>query len=233
MNITVNKRLAQSKGARKARLKQGYVPGAIYGKGVEPVLIEVPARAVADVLLTATALNTVLDLKIEGESGKHSVLIDNLERDRLTRGFIHVGFHQVKKGDKVTAQIPLNFLGTPRDVALNGALLEQFLDHITVHAEPANLPAHIDVDVSGLKLGDVLSVADLLHPAGVEFTTADDIAVAAVHASSVAQEVLAADEATAEHLAEIGTVPHGEDAVTELRADADQNSDTVTGTASV
>ena len=108
----------------------------------------------------------------------------------------------------MTAQIPLHFLGTPRDVELNGALLEQFLDHITVHAEPANLPAHIDVDVSKLRLGDVLSVADLPRTPGVDFTTSDEIAVAAVHASSVAAEVQATEDA----------LPHGEDAVVEMRS---------------
>ena len=111
MNITVTKRTAQSKGARKARLKQGLIPGAIYGKGVEPVLVEVPARAVADVLLTDTALNTVLDMTITGETGTHSVLIDNLERDRISRGFLHVGFHQVKKGRQSDRANPPAFSG--------------------------------------------------------------------------------------------------------------------------
>ncbi len=222
MDITVLPRPARTKGERKARLRQGFVPGAIYGRGLEPTLVEVPARAVADVLLTATGMNTVLKLTIQGAKAKHSVLIDNLERDPITRGFLNVGFHQVKKGDKVHAQIPIILSGVPRDVALNGALLEQTLDSMDVTAEPGDLPAHLDVDVSGMKTGDVIRVADLPHDPKVAFTTPEEVAIVAVHVSTTAQQVEEA-EATAEEALS------GQDAVTELRADSDAGSDSLTG----
>ncbi len=219
MNITVTKREITSKGARKTRLRQGFVPGAIYGKGLEPLLIEVPSKAIADALLAETGLNTMIDLTIQGDSKKHKVIIDNLERDPITRDFRNVGFHQVKRGDKVTAHIPIHLVGTPSDVTLNGALLEQTLETITVHAEPANLPPHLDLDVSGMKIGDVLRVSDLPSNSKVEYAIPMDAPVASVHISTTAQEVAEADEA----------IP-SDDQVTDLRADADANSDSVTGT---
>ncbi len=222
MNITATKREGQTKGERKKRLRQGFVPGAVYGKGLTPLPIEVSAKSVADVLLAESGMNTVIDLTITGDAAPHSVLIDNLERDPITRGFLNVGFHQVKKGDKVTAQIPIQLIGTPPDVTLNGALLEQTLENITVHAQPADLPPHLDVDVSQMKVGDVLRVADLPHNPKVEFTQAEDAAIASVHVSTTAQQVEEAEEA----------MPTGPDAVVEMRADADRDSDTVTGTAS-
>jgi large subunit ribosomal protein L25 len=222
MDITVLPRPARTKGARKARLRQGFVPGAIYGRGLEPTLVEVPARSVADVLMAETGMNTVLSLTIQGESAKHSVLIDNLERDPITRGFLNVGFHQVKKGDKVHAQIPIVLNGTPRDVALNGALLEQTLESMEVTAEPGDLPAHLGVDVSGLKIGDVIRVADLPHNPKVTFTTHEEVAIASVHVSTTAQQVEEAAAVAEEALS-------GEDAVTELRADSDSSSDSLTG----
>ena len=211
---------------RRSRLRQGFVPGAIYGRGLEPTLVEVSARAVADVLLAETGLNTVLSLTIQGEGAQHSVLIDNLERDPITRGFLNVGFHQVKKGDKVHAQIPIVLSGVPTDVALNGALLEQTLESMDVTAEPSDLPAHLDVDVSGLKIGDVIRVADLPHDPKVTFTTHEEVAIVAVHVSTTAQQV-EADEATAPVSEEALSGP---DAVTELRASSDPDSDSVTGT---
>lgn len=223
MDITVTSRPARTKGERKKRLRQGLVPGAIYGRGVEPTLVEVPARTIADVLTTETGLNTVISLTVQGHAKKHTVLIDNLERDRITRGFLNVGFHQIQKGDKVHAQVPLTLVGTPEDVALNGALLEQMLESIDVHAQPGDLPTHLDVDVSQLKIGDVLRVADLPHSPKVEFTTNEDIAIAAVHISKTAQQVEDAGALSEEALT-------GQDAVTELRADADQASDSITGT---
>lgn len=226
MNITATKRGPQSKGERKKRLKQGLIPGAIYGKGLEPVNIEVPARAIAAVLTAKSGLNTIIDLTIQGEAKKHSVMVDNLERDAITRSFQAVGFHQVKKGDKVTAQIPIQLVGSPSAVATGEAVLEHTLETITVHAQPADLPVHLDVDVSHLNIGDVLHVSDLPHNPKLEFTTADTTAIAALHYSRTAAAIEEADVIAAE------AEPTGVDAVTELRADSDSTTDSVTGTAS-
>lgn len=226
MNITATKRGAQSKGERKKRLRQGFVPGAVYGKGLEPLLIEVPAKAIAEVLTAETGMNTMIDLAIQGDTKKHTVLVDNLERNPITRSFQAVGFHQVKKGDKVTAQIPIQLIGTPADVTSGVAVLEQTMETITVHAEPSNLPPHLDVDVSHLNPGDVLHVSDLPHNPKLEFTAGESAAIAAVHYSRTAQAVEEADETAA------AAEPTGADAVTELRGDADPNSDSVTGAAS-
>jgi len=228
MQMTVNRRAKQTKAERARRLRQGFVPGAVYGKGIEPFLVEVPARGIANVLIAETGMNTMIDLSVSGDAATHSVLIDNLERNPLTRGFISVGFHQVRRGDKVTAQVPVQLVGTPSDVTLNDALLEHLLDTITVHAQPADLPAHLDVDVSQMKIGDVLTVADLPHNPKIEFTQGEEVAIAAVHRSSTAQDVEQADDAATE--AAQGLT--GEDAVTEMRADADRDSDSVLGTAS-
>jgi len=226
MNITVTKRGPQSKGERKKRIKQGLIPGAVYGKGLEPVNVEVPARAIAAVLTAATGMNTIIDLTIEGDKKKHSVMVDNLERNAITRSFQAVGFHQVKKGDKVTAQIPIHLVGSPAAVGTGEAVLEHTLETITVHAQPADLPAHLDVDVSHLNVGDVLHVSDLPHNAKLEFTTAETTAIAALHYSRTAAAVEEADVAATE------AEPTGADAVTELRADSDPTTDSVTGTAS-
>ena len=224
MNITAIKRGSQTKGERKKRIRQGFIPGAIYGKGLEPVNVEVPVKAIADVLTAETGLNTIIDLTVEGDAKPHSVMVDNLERNPITRSFVSVGFHQVKKGDKVTAQIPIQLIGEPASVGTGEAVLEHTLEAITVHAEPANLPTHLDVDVSHLSPGDVLHVSDLPHNPKLEFTTGEETAIAAVHYSRTAQAVEEADVAAAE------AEPTGADAVTELRSDADANSDTVTGT---
>ena len=224
MNITVLKRGPQTKGERKQRVKLGYVPGSIYGKGLTPLDVEVPTRAIAQVLNTDTGLNTVLALTIEGEGETHSVLVDNLARNPITRAFESVGFHQVRQGDKVTAQIPIVLVGEPASVGTGEAVLEQTLEQITVHAQPADLPAHLDVDVSALTPGDVLHVSDLPHNPKLDFTSGEATAIAALHYSRTASAVEEADAAVPE------AALSGQDAVTELRASDDPNSDTVTGT---
>ena len=223
MNITASKRGSQTKGERKKRMRQGFIPGSIYGKGLEPVNIEVNTKSIAEVLTTETGLNTVFDLIIEGDAKPHTVLVDNLERNPITRSFMSVGFHQVKKGDKVTAQVPIQLIGEPATIATGEAVLEQTLEAITVHAEPGNLPAHLDVDVSHLSPGDVLHVSDLPHNPLLEFTSGEETAIAALHYSRTAQALEEADVAAEAE-------PTGADAVVELRADADASTDSVTGT---
>lgn len=224
MNITVLKRGHQTKSERKQRVKQGYVPGSIYGKGLTPVDVEVPTRAIAQVLTAETGLNTVLDLTIEGEPTPHTVLVDNLARNPITRAFESVGFHQVRKGDKVTAQIPIVLTGHPASVDTGEAVLEQTLEQITVHAQPGDLPAHLDVDVSGLAPGDVLHVSDLPHNPTLEFTSGEETAIAALHYSRTAAAVEEADASVPEEALS------GQDAVVELRSTDKLDSDTVTGT---
>lgn len=228
MNITANKRGPQTKGERKQRIRQGFIPGSIYGKGVEPLDVEVPSKAIAAILSAETGLNTIIDLSIAGDSQTHSVLVDRLERNPITRSFVAIGFHQVKKGDKVTAQIPIVLSGHPDGVDTGVLVLEQALETITVHAQPVDLPAHLDVDVSKMQPGDVLHLADLPHNPAVEFTGAEDLAIASLHYSRTAAEV----EETLKEDAE-GVVPEsaltGEDAVVDLRASAKVESDTITG----
>jgi len=228
MNITATKRGPQTKGERKQRVRQGFIPGSVYGKDFEPISLEVSTRAIAGILTAETGLNTIIDLTITGDDKAHSVMVDRLERNPITRSFVAVGFHQVKKGDKVTAQIPIQLVGQPADVASGVLILEQTMEQITVHAQPADLPAHLDVDVSTMAAGDVLRVSDLPHNPKVEFTSAEDAAIASVHYSRTAEAV---EEINAEEAA--GAVPvsalTGEDAVVDLRASAKVESDTVTG----
>ena len=195
MNITVTKRSPQSKGERKKSMKLGLIPGSVYGKGLEPVSVDVPARALVAVLTASTGMNTIIDLTIAGDKGKHSVMLDNLERNPITRGFVSVGFHQVKKGDKVTAQIPIHLIGSPASVATGEGVLEHTLETITVHAKPADLPEHLDVDISQLNVGDVLHVSDLPHNAKIEFATAETTSIVALHYSRTATATEESDAA--------------------------------------
>ena len=194
MNITASKRATQTKGERKQRIRQGFIPGAIYGKGLEPVNIEVPAKAIAEVLTAASGLNTIVDLTVTGSTKKHSVMVDNLERHPITRSFVSVGFHEVQKGAKVTAHVPIHLIGEPASVATGEGVMEQTLETIAVHAQPKDLPPHLDVDISHLTPGDVLHVSDLPHNAALEYTTGEETVIVSVQYARTAQaEPTAAD----------------------------------------
>jgi len=98
--------------------------------------------------------------------------------------------------------------------------LEQTAETITVHALPGDLPAHLDVDVSGMAPGDILHVADLPHNPTLEYTAGEEITIAALHYSRTAAAVEEADTAEADL--------SGQDAVTEMRSSNDPSTDTIT-----
>src|ERR1035438_7994428 len=91
MKVTVSLRPEQSKGARKRRVRQGFIPGSLYGKGVAPRSIEVAAKSISDLLLSDSKLETELDLEIEGESGITKVVVDDLTRDSISRNYVNIG----------------------------------------------------------------------------------------------------------------------------------------------
>lgn len=228
MNITAIKRGPQTKGERKQRIRQGFIPGSIYGKGLEPMDVEVPSKAIAAILSAETGLNTVIDLTVTGDTKTHSVLVDRLDRNPITRNFIAIGFHQVKKGDKVTAQIPIVLVGHPDGVDTGVLVIEQALEAITVHAKPADLVAHLDVDISHMQPGDVLRVSDLPHKRALAFSGAEDQAIVSLHYSRTAEAI---EEIQAEEAAGAASEAAltGADAVVELRASAKAGSDSITG----
>lgn len=198
--IEAKRREKRTKGEIKRLRRQGGVPGAVFGRGVEPYLVEISARQLVSVLASESGMNTMIDLTVEGK--KSSVMISELERDPLTRGFLHVGFHQINRREKIHTYVPIRLSGDPEPVRTKEAILEQSLERLEVRALPGEIPPHIDVDVSGMTIGSVLRVSDLPANDKLEVLTAEDTAVASVHVARVARE---------EVVEELGEAPTAEE----------------------
>jgi large subunit ribosomal protein L25 len=179
IKVEARLRTRYTKGDIKAARRQGRVPGAVFGKGIEPFLVEVSTRSIVDILRSEGALNTLLELNVTG-AGKKTVIISELDRDPVTRGFLHVGFHNVAKGDKVHTQLPIRLIGTPIVVTQRLGMVDQTLETLDVRAESGDLPSHIDVDISKLEVGDKLHVSDLPHSTKIEYLTHDEITIVGI-----------------------------------------------------
>lgn len=110
-------------------------------------------------------LNAVLSLEVEG--ARHTAMARQLQRG-MRGGVVHVDFLVVDPDEVVTAEVPVHMVGEALVVTRSGGIVEQHLFGLAVIAKPAAIPTHIDVDVSGLAPGDMIRVADLVLPAGVE-----------------------------------------------------------------
>jgi large subunit ribosomal protein L25 len=180
--------------ARKLRAA-GRVPAVVYGHAREPQPLSLNTRDLEKLLSTIAAGSTVVELSLGGATTK--TLIREVQRHPFKKQIMHVDFQELVAGEKVIVDVPLVFVGVPEGVRLSGALLEQILHSIEVRVDPANIPNHIDVDVTNLGMGHSLHVRDLVLPEGLEVLSDEDATICAVIAPRAVVEEVPEGEAAA------------------------------------
>ena len=168
------------KGAARKLRASGRVPAVVYGHARAPQGLSINAREMGRLLEHITAASTVIELSLGGATTR--TLIREIQRHPVDRSLVHVDFLELVAGEQVTVRVPLVFTGTAVGVSEQGGLLSEQLREVEIQADPANIPDHIDVDVSALTLGHPLHVRDLNVPAGVTITSDPDAPVASVTA---------------------------------------------------
>ena len=194
--LSAEMRSDSGKGVARKLRAAGRVPGIVYGHGREPQSLSVVARDLDKRLGSIAVSSTVVELGLAGATTK--TLIREIQRHPFKKMIMHVDFQELVAGEKVIVDLPLVFVGVPDGVRLSGALLEQILHKVEVRVDPANIPNHIDVDVSHLAMGHSLHIRDLKLPAGVEVLSEADATICAVIAPRAAVEAAAAEPGVAE-----------------------------------
>lgn len=194
--LSAETRSDSGKGVARKLRAAGRVPGIVYGHGREPQSLSVVARDLDKLLGSIAVSSTVVELGLGGAITK--TLIREVQRHPFKKMIMHVDFQELVAGEKVIVDLPLVFVGVPEGVRLSGALLEQILHKVEVRVDPANIPNHIDVDVSHLAMGHSLHIRDLVLPAGIEVLSEQDATICAVIAPRAAVEAAAAEPGAAE-----------------------------------
>ena len=195
-SLSAETRTETGKGVARKLRSAGRVPAIVYGHAREAQALSLQTRELEKLLSSIATGSTVVELTLGGATTK--TLIREVQRHPFKKQILHVDFQELVAGEKVTVEIPLVFVGTPEGVRLSGALLEQILHTIEVLVDPANIPNHIDVDVTNLAMGHSLHVRELALPAGLEVLTDEDATVCAVVAPrAVVEETPAEGEETA------------------------------------
>ena len=203
------------KGAARQLRARGQVPAVIYGHGREPMSLSLNARDLDKLLGHIQAESTVIEVTVEGHTAK--TLIREIQRHPIKRQILHVDFQALVAGEKVIVSIPIVLIGTAEGVKLEGGVLEQPLRELEIEVDPANIPDHVELDVTNMMIGDSLHVSDLKVPEGVEIQDDPETSVAVLAAPrAVIEETPAAEgvEGAAEGAAEpevIGKGPSDEE----------------------
>lgn len=165
-SLAANPRVEKGKGAARKLRAVGQVPGVIYGHGRDPQELSINAREFERLAERIRITSTVIELAVDGKTAR--TLIREIQRHPLDRALLHVDFQELVAGEKVNVSVPLRFVGTPEGVKSAGGILEEVMHQIHVRCDPADIPDHIDVDVTPITIGHGLHVSDLRLPEGVE-----------------------------------------------------------------
>jgi large subunit ribosomal protein L25 len=150
---------------------RGGVPAVIYGHRVEPVPVTLPRREF-ERAFHKVGRTQLLDLKIDGEGGSRKVLVREVQYDPRANVVIHVDFYQVNLKEKIQAEVPVVLVGEAPAVLRRDGELQQNINTLRVSCLPADIPEHIEVDVSGLEaVDDGIRVSQLNIPAECEVLT--------------------------------------------------------------
>ena len=160
--------------------QEGLLPAVIYGKSrKENANLKVNAREVSKLLSQSASENVLVDLEIEGESGKSLALIKTVQHDYLKDRILHVDFHAVGEDEEISAMVPVDIAGVAPGVK-EGGLLEHMVHSLEVSCLPKNLPEGLTVNVDNLHIGDSAHVSDIDTPEGVTINLPADVVVALV-----------------------------------------------------
>jgi len=187
-------------GARRTR-RAGKVPAVLYGHGAEPRHLSLPSRELA--LALRRDANALLTLEVEG--GSELALAKDVQRDPIKQSIEHVDLIAVRRGEKVTVDVPITLVGE----ADRDTLVDQLLTSLSLEAEATNLPTGVEVDIAGLAVGQQIHASQVPLPAGATLVSDAELLVVNGTAAPTAEQI---DAELSEAEAEVGAGQAGQEA---------------------
>ena len=194
--LSVQSREAVGKGAVGRLRRQGLVPAVLYGGGSAPVTLAVIPGDVQKTLQGHGAGGVLVNLRLPGDGEPRTAVVRELQYDPVRDTLIHIDFQAVRMDEEITVEVPIHAVGEAAGVKEQSGVLALLLRTVEVSCLPSLIPERIDVDVSALRIYDVVTVASLQLPEGVRVTTPASQPVATV-APPMAEEVVATAAAPA------------------------------------
>ncbi|GHG81681.1 50S ribosomal protein L25/general stress protein Ctc [Comamonas sp. JC664] len=193
--LEAKSREGSGKGVARRLRAEGLIPAVVYGKHLEkPVHISVDPKAVRQAINTPHKFNTLITIKVAG--GDRQVLLKDYQMEPVTRAILHADFLDVRANEQVKVKVPIVLTGRAQGVA-DGGLLTQARREIEVWSLPAAIPERIEVDVTPMKITEVLHINDVKLPEGVSVKTNVNYTLAVISAPEAAEAGPAAAAAAA------------------------------------
>lgn len=199
--------------ARRAR-KAGKIPAVLYGHGTDPRHLSLPAREFARVIKQGA--NTVLTLELDG--GETLALPKSVVRHPVKDYFEHIDLLLVRRGEKVTVDVPVQVIGEPEP----GVLVITDTAALSVEVDALKIPDHFEVDITGAEVGTQFLAGQVSIPSGVTLLTDAEALVVGIQHAPTADELEAEDAEAMEELGIEQDAPESEDGEEGTEADGEK-----------
>src|SRR5687768_2383307 len=201
------KRTDSGKNEARRHRAAGRLPAVVYGpskdgKAPVGVSVTVDPKGLMRIFHSDSGVNTLITLKLDGTSTQ--VLVREYQRDPVTNALLHADFYQLAMDKAIVVTVPVQVKGEPKGVKLQGGLLDFVTREIEVECLPANIPEHIDVDVSELELHASIRVRDLATSPKWKAVTEGDTMLVHVVMPKAEESAAAATDAAAAPAAAAG-----------------------------
>jgi len=215
ITLAAKKREISNKGANKELRRNGVIPCIYYSKDKEPIAFSVEEVALKPLVYTSEA--HIINLTFENEEPLGAIIKD-VQFDPVTDRIVHVDFHGVTLGQMIDVQIPINIIGSAIGVK-EGGMLQQNIHKLDVACLPKDIPQHLDIDVTELKMGDSIHVKDLNFE-NINILNHEDTIIISVVAPRGEEEVEEVEEVEGE--GEESTEP---EVIAKGKADEEENKE--------
>jgi large subunit ribosomal protein L25 len=177
MNIEL--RSKTGKGISRQLRSADMVPGVVYGKGMDPMAVSIKYRELQSAITGEGGQNNLITLVGGGSLDQSMAIVVDLQRDAIKGTYKHVDLHRINMNEKLRVTVPIVLKGTAIGVK-EGGLLD--LAHHELHVEclPGDIPDHIEIDITALKVAHSIHVSEIALPEGVKILDNPKIPVVSV-----------------------------------------------------
>jgi len=179
--------------ARRVRVA-GKIPAVVYGAGKDAIAVTVDPKAITKILHSESGHNTIFDLDVTG-NGTTKVMIVDWQYEPIKSSLLHIDLKRIAMDKAMRVRVPIQLTGIAVGVRTGGGVMEHVLREVEIECLPADIPSHLDVDVTNLELFGAIHVSDLPHSGSIKFLGDEDATVA--HVTAIKEEVVETPDAAA------------------------------------
>jgi len=203
IQLDSKKRTTIGKGSARKLRSMGRLPVILYGPETSPIMLSLDYKQLQKILRGKSAESVIFDLRVDsnGKNNSKRVMIKEIQKDPVTRDYLHVDFYEISMEKELEVDIPVYLVNTPIGVS-GGGILEHIRRELRISCMPKNLIDKIEIDVSGLDVGQSLHIEDISFPPGLKSIEDANLTIATVVAPTIEEEKVEEEEIEEEEIEE-------------------------------